>query len=329
MNKKTVCLNMIVKNESKVIHRCLASVKNLIDYWVVVDTGSTDGTQKIIEESMSGIPGRLYERPWVHFAHNRNEALALAKNKGDYLLFIDADDYLKTSDQFVMPDLNYDCYAIEFLHGGCRSVQVLFANNRIDWKWEGVVHETIDYSEASGTFLKEIVKHSGLDGNRSGDMTKKYLRDAQLLETALKDEPDHSRNVFHLAGCYEAAEQNELALKNYEKRTTMQGDVLEHFFSLYRIGALQEKMNMNSELFINSYLKSFLYRPHRVEPLYCLANYFIRTNCPVLGYLIARFALTIPFWDDFYFTQYQIYEYGVKNQFVECAAKLRCAPIST
>ena len=50
MTKKTVCLNMIVKNESKVVERCLDSVKSLIDYWVIVDTGSDDGTQKVIRE---------------------------------------------------------------------------------------------------------------------------------------------------------------------------------------------------------------------------------------------------------------------------------------
>src|ERR1700680_162948 len=77
-----VCLNMIVKNESKIIKRCLTSVLPIIDYWVIVDTGSTDGTQNIIKDFMKekGIPGELHERPWVNFAHNRNQALELAKN---------------------------------------------------------------------------------------------------------------------------------------------------------------------------------------------------------------------------------------------------------
>ena len=36
-----ICLNMIVKNEAPVIERCLASVRPWVDYWVIVDTGST------------------------------------------------------------------------------------------------------------------------------------------------------------------------------------------------------------------------------------------------------------------------------------------------
>ena len=51
-NKKTICLNMIVKNESAIIERCLNSLVNQIDYWVIVDTGSTDNTPMIIKNFM-------------------------------------------------------------------------------------------------------------------------------------------------------------------------------------------------------------------------------------------------------------------------------------
>lgn len=72
-----ICLSMIVKNEAPVIRRCLDSVKPVIDHWIIVDTGSTDGTQDIIRAAMADIPGTLVERPWVDFAYNRTEALDL------------------------------------------------------------------------------------------------------------------------------------------------------------------------------------------------------------------------------------------------------------
>ena len=50
--KPTICLTMIVKNEAETIKRCIDSVKDHIDYLVICDTGSTDGTQDLIKEIM-------------------------------------------------------------------------------------------------------------------------------------------------------------------------------------------------------------------------------------------------------------------------------------
>ena len=44
----TICLNMIVKNESKIITRLFDSVLSIIDCYCICDTGSTDNTKEII-----------------------------------------------------------------------------------------------------------------------------------------------------------------------------------------------------------------------------------------------------------------------------------------
>ena len=46
--KSGICLNMIVKDEAPVIERLLVSVQSVIDYFVIVDTGSQDGTPDLI-----------------------------------------------------------------------------------------------------------------------------------------------------------------------------------------------------------------------------------------------------------------------------------------
>jgi glycosyltransferase involved in cell wall biosynthesis len=68
---------MIVRDEALVIDRCLSSVAPFIDYWVIVDTGSTDNTPVLVEKTLAGIPGELHHRPWKNFGHNRTEALEL------------------------------------------------------------------------------------------------------------------------------------------------------------------------------------------------------------------------------------------------------------
>ena len=104
---------MIVKNEAPVILRCINSLRSIIDHWVIVDTGSTDGTQEIVRASLAAIPGCLIERPWIDFAYNRTEALDLARSHGDYTLVIDADDELIIPAGFIMPNLDAPGYTFE------------------------------------------------------------------------------------------------------------------------------------------------------------------------------------------------------------------------
>src|SRR3569832_865962 len=141
---KTVCLNMIVKDESKVIERCLNSVKPLIDYWVIVDTGSSDQTREIIQATLKEIPGELHQRAWENFEVNRNGALQLAKGKGDYLLFIDADEVLSCENGFNFPPLENDFYLFivkNEINGIISSeyYRTLLVNNHLPWQWKGVI----------------------------------------------------------------------------------------------------------------------------------------------------------------------------------------------
>jgi len=211
---KTLCLNMIVKNERRAILRCLASVKPIITYWVIVDTGSTDGTQELIRNFMKDIPGELHERPWVDFAHNRNEALALAKGKAEYVFFIDADDILQIPDNFILPELDKDCYYIACIDQNAKCHKPLLVNNRLDWQWEGCLHEGIKIpDERTLGYLPYLEVNTNVckDGSRTQD-PKKYHKDAELLETALQKDPTNSRHQFYLAQCYQNAKEYQLAL---------------------------------------------------------------------------------------------------------------------
>ncbi|MGH3102149.1 MAG: glycosyltransferase, partial [Thermoleophilia bacterium] len=109
---QTVCLNMIVKDEAPVIARCLTSVRPLIDSWVIVDTGSTDGTQEIVRDVLADLPGELIDRPWRDFGSNRTEALQLARGRADYVFVIDADEVVALDPEFELPQLTADVYLV-------------------------------------------------------------------------------------------------------------------------------------------------------------------------------------------------------------------------
>ena len=319
---------MIVKDEKSVIEGCLLSTKPLIDYWVIVDTGSTDGTQSIIKKCMRGIPGELFERPWVDFAHNRNEAIDLAKNKGDYLLFLDADEKLIYPKGFHWPLLKMDCYCASGKYYKKEDLEfgrILLIDNHLDWEWVGVIHEEIRGLRSQprkGAILKDISILTDLGGARSKD-PKKTLKDAELLESALKDDPENSRYVFYLALSYDVAKENHRALKNYLFRSCMGGDDGEIFYSLYRIARLQESVGLSPEIVMESYRKAYQFRPSRAEPLYYLAKFVLNKRNYSTAYKILKSALLIPPPKDQVFVETSIYQYDTLWLLAECSFQLK------
>ena len=79
----------IVKNEERVLRKSMNSLRNAVDEFVVVDTGSEDRTVSIAEE----FGAKVYVSPWEEdFSKPRN--LAIDKATGDWIVFLDADEYV-------------------------------------------------------------------------------------------------------------------------------------------------------------------------------------------------------------------------------------------
>lgn len=324
--KKTVCLNMIVKNESEVIEKCLKTAKPLIDYWVIFDTGSTDQTKEIIKECLKEIPGELHESKWVDFSHNRNEALKAAKGKGDYLLLMDADEILEYPPDFSLPFLDKDSYLMSVRQLQSVDIQrIALINNHLNWKWEGILHEIIDSPEAkTRETLKGIINIcNSMVGNRSKiPIKEKYLQDAKLLEEALKGEPDNSRYAYYLGQSYLAADEYELARKSFEKRLSMKSeDDQETYLAIYNIGITYEKESF-FDLALSSYFKAHQFRPTRAEPLLRAAVIYRKKGDTLLGYLLSKYALTLGKPSTDVCIEYMAYDYGILIEFANCSLLL-------
>ena len=314
LSQPKVCLNMIVKDEKDVIARCLASTLPLIDTWVIVDTGSTDGTQKIIQDFMAkkGIPGKLYERPWKNFEHNRNEALELAKNEADHLLFIDADEYFVFTPDYKRPSLEKDFYYIPLHYGGLKYGRISLIRTDLEWKWAGVLHEALVIPpSATSETLEDVYNHITQEGARSKD-PEKFAKDANVLKEALKKDPHNTRYQFYLAQSYKDGGNHELALEHYEKRVAMGGWDQELFYSHLQVAALKEKLGMPSANVVESYVKAIQTRKSRAEAYYYLAEHQRKQSNHKAAYQLAQIAATMPESDDVLFVQKWIHDYGAE-----------------
>jgi len=322
--KKTVCLNMIVKNEAPVIRRCLSTVKPWIDTWVISDTGSTDGTQKIILDFMKDIPGQLIEEKWVDFSYNRNQVLEIAKTLSDFSLFIDADEeFFPNPDVFELP-MDCDYYSIQINEGISFHERVFFLRNACQIFWAGVLHECLASNQVyrKGFWDQGFILSNSHEGNRSQD-PKKYLKDAQVLADALKEDPQNRRYRFFLAQSYANANCHDMALPEYMKRSEMQGDEDEVFFSLFMIGVCQEALKFDPEIYAKSFLKAHQFRPYRHEPLFGLAVFYVRQEKFQEAYMILKQAMEIRCPDDSIFVQTHVRDHLIPYLLIQCCEKLR------
>ena len=76
MNSIGLC--MIVKNEAHIIRRCIESVRPLVDYVLLVDTGSQDQTQDVVRAFLaeSNLRGEVSSEPWRDWTNSRTVAMA-------------------------------------------------------------------------------------------------------------------------------------------------------------------------------------------------------------------------------------------------------------
>jgi len=315
--RQSICLNMIVRNESHIVHEVLDTVVGLIDYWVIVDTGSDDGTQDIIRNYMSarGIPGELHERPWRDFGTNRTEALQLAQNKCDYILVMDADDLLIGTVEF--RDLTADVYYLRIRDDGGTSYwrRELFRNG-VPVYYRGVLHE---FPDCDIPFTEERLQgdyyvNSRRLGARNKD-PQKYLRDAEVLLAEVQRRPDDTRAVFYLAQSYHNYGDFANGLKWYARRAEMGGWDEEVFYSMMRVAECMSELRHPLHEVQEAYLRAWEYRPIRAEPLYRLAY---RLRCEALyprAYLFARAAADIPLpVEDRLFVAADVYEWRAMDE---------------
>jgi glycosyltransferase involved in cell wall biosynthesis len=313
----TICLCMIVKNEAPVIRRCLDSVLPLIDHWVIVDTGSSDGTQDIIRTHMTGVPGTLHQRPWLDFAHNRSESLALARPHADYSLVIDADDFIEPLPESVPQQLTHDSYTLDIIDPPLQYIRKQLLHNRLEWRYRGVLHEFVHCSEDHSVGHLPWRMRRNHDGARRRD-PQTYAKDAEVFVRALETERDpflRSRYTFYLAQSYRDCHQHTQAIAHYLQRSIMGGWQEEVYYSLYEVGRLKQLMELPDEEVLAAYEAASQALPSRIEALHDASRLCRLKGRFQQGYDIAKRGLGQPYAAHTLFGRPWMYETGLLDEF--------------
>jgi glycosyltransferase involved in cell wall biosynthesis len=315
MNRARVCLTMIVKNEARVIERCLCAALPVIDAWsVVIDDRNSDDTDKIIRRVLKDVPGELHVRPWVNMAHGRTEALELAaETECEYGLVLDADDVLMVPTGYAWPVLTEDRYAIRIKDHANSYVRELVVRLGMGWRYVGVVHEGLTLGPGThppdAPILADLTYMRLGGGGAQGRGRAKFLRHAQILEEELRKNPRDTRNKYYLGQSYMDAGNNtdgkpmdaqglqllQKALVAFEARAKMKGGWVEETYQaqLYA-GLLHEKLRHKPDVIAEALWRAYEIRPCRAEPLHLLAALWREQKNWPKAFLYAAAAMATP-----------------------------------
>lgn len=296
-----ICLNMIVRNESKTIKRCLDSVKQYIDYWVICDTGSTDDTIDVIRDTLKDIPGEIYNDQWENFEINRNLALERAKKTDcDWIFLIDADQVLNCSFDIksylgsIKPNDNgYKIYVLQKLNQlEYYNIRLFSIKGNQNAKYVGVTHEYIDLDKNNQKIKIDPNYFHIYDYGDGGSKENKFKRDLELLSKDLIKNPNNHRTVFYLAQTYRCLQMYKESYDTYMKRYQMGGWDEEAWYAHYSAGLNMISLKYDEKQIIDHLLKSWSFRPWRNEPMVMIGSLLKQSNPKNAEYYL-RFALEL------------------------------------
>ena len=212
---------LIVRDEESHLPACLASIRDVVDEIVIVDTGSSDASVAIARS----FGARVHFQPWNgDFAEARNAGLELAN--GAWILYIDADERVRP----ISPD------AVRTRLEAATEIALRvrlrpFAAATPYWEYRlwrsdprirfaGKMHEKVSTAirsvpEAEGRMIGEselLLEHAGYDG----DQLRKHARNLPLLQAQLDVDPVDPYGWHHLAVVLDElgeADESEAALE--------------------------------------------------------------------------------------------------------------------
>lgn len=298
-----LALVMIVKDEARSILATLDSVRGAVDRVVILDTGSTDGTQDLVR-AFDGAAVVLHEEPFVDFASTRNRALELAGEASTFTLMLSGDETLHGG-----RELRRFCerraraadgaYHVRVQLGGEQYDSARLARAAAGWRYVGVTHEVLCRSGERAASIRvpgARVAHD-ISHRDAASQRRKWERDLALLTAEIGAREDDVRSWFYLAQTLECLEDFERAQRAYEQRVRLGGWQEEVYESLFRLGRVDAALGRPWLEVQQRYLAAAAHSPHRPEPLLAIAKHYQTEQAWPLAYRFASWGAALPFPD--------------------------------
>ena len=213
----------IVRNEEQTLGKSIDSLQGNYDELIVVDTGSTDGTVAVAEK----YGAQIYHFVWQNdFSLARN--FALAKAVGDWVVFLDADEYYEgpISIREYLQNIEknssrVDAVLIPLYEAHQRSnppmLVIRFFRNKPDIRYQGAIHEQITKGEKSLNLViaeEMIFIHTGYHPQK---MAEKSQRNLQMLLADIAKNGEQPAYYYYIAECYFGMQEYEQAIVYIKK----------------------------------------------------------------------------------------------------------------
>ena len=209
LKKVAVTCVVLTYNEERCIKRCLEHIIEVFDEIIIIDTGSSDCTKKIISE-FKNQKIKLFEVKWCNnFSKVRNFGIYQASS--DWIVFIDADEVFEASDKDKLYEIlslfdnvmqKKDISLSFEIHEKNSSFifddipRIIYKNGNC--KYYGNVHEEIRSDKKKNLLIKTNVKlmHDGYSKDVISQKDKR-TRNVLLLNKCIEEEPDNLRWYYY------------------------------------------------------------------------------------------------------------------------------------
>lgn len=276
---KKIIATIMIKNEERIIKRCIDRALKIADAICISDTGSTDKTLDILAEYLPtlSIPTKVVNHTWKNFGHNRTlsfqASVDYCKELGwnpefAYGLLLDGDMNFVATENFQRNDLTANGYRIIQRNSHLEYYNTRFVKLSHPWKCVGVTHEYWDGSDCEP--LNTVYIEDIGDGGCKDD---KFVRDERLLRQGLEDEPKNERYMFYLAQTLKDLKKLPESIEMYKRRVNAGGWYEEVWYSMYVISKLYYELGNLTEMEYWG-MKAYDYNKNRAENLYFLTKIF-------------------------------------------------------